>query len=233
MDSDTRSALAPVAKAVKPLLNRLVFHGIGVCRGLLDDPTVRVRSVGGVPSRIRVLATVAVDRIASELVAAGLRRVLRTATQEDWVFGETLTLQIEPSDTGDGADTADAVAREYAVLLTRAMSVSEDCSVRVPGLPAQLALLWSSHLATLCATTDSAAVEDMIEIVMRRRMIVDDVLGAPEELRCIVARAARAFVADESSIWALRRALPDARLAPGVAARACERFKRLAELGCD
>jgi hypothetical protein len=150
---------------------------------------------------------------------------------ENWVYLEALTLEIESSDPGGEANTAATIAREYATLLTRSIVLAGECPVRVAGLPAQIALLWSAHLAAQHAMPDCPHVEDMIEIVMRRAAIVDDVLAAPEELRYIVAQAAREFAFDDSSQWALRRALPDARLAPGIVARAHGRFVKLAETG--
>jgi hypothetical protein len=219
-----------VALALQPLLNRLVFHGIEACRSLLDDATYRVRLVRGAPSRINVFTTVAVDRIASDLGALGLQRGPRTATGEDWMHGRTLTLHIDAVGATGAAETAYAVAREYAVLLTRAIAVSDGCSVRVPGLPAQLAVLWTAHLQTQCPLSASVPIEDMIEIVLQRGAIVHDVASAPAELRGIIVPAAQAFVADEAATWALRRALPDARLAPGVVGRARDRFRELAEV---
>jgi len=214
---------------MRPLLNRIVFHGIETCRGLLDEPRSRVRSVAERRLVIRALATVTPDRLAPELSDAGLTRIRRTLDTEVWVFGDSVQLHLAPSGGAD-ADSADAVAREYAILLTRTADLGEGCAVRVSTIPAQLAMLWSAHTASRAAFTDSGPLEDMIEIVVLRRAIVEDVANAPAELRSLVAQASRAFLAHDGCLWVLRRALPDARLVPAVAMRARDRFVLLAEL---
>ena len=116
------------------------------------------------------------------------------------------------------------------MLLTRTVDLDDGYSVRVSNVAAQLALYWHAHLASRSAATESEWVEEMIELVMRRGEIVDDVRSAPTELRMIVAGAAKAFVANDSCRWILRRALPDARHTPAFVERARDRFLQLAAL---
>ena len=228
MNSATCAVLAPAAAAMRPVLNRVVFHGIETCRGLFDDPGIRVRSSAGPRVLVNALATVALDRLAPELSSAGLTRTRRGSEVEHWEFGDTVQLHVTTPSTGE-ADSAAATAREYAVLLTQSVVLDGNCSVRVSALPAQLALLWCLHLSASTAFIDSDRLEDMIEIVMGRRTIVEDVEAAPAELRAMVSQASRALVAHDGLLWVLRRALPDARLVPAVAIRARERFARLGE----
>ena len=213
---------------MRPVLNRIVFHGIETCRGLFDEPGSRVRSPAGSGVLVNALTTVALDRLAPELSAAGLARTRRGSEVEHWEFGSTVQLHVTPQSTGE-ADSVAATAREYAVLLTRSVVLDGNCSVRVSALPAQLALLWCSHESANAAFIDSERLEDMVEIVMGRGSIVEDVAAAPAELRAMVSRASRALVAHDGLLWVLRRALPDARLVPVVAVRARERFARLGE----
>lgn len=228
VNNATCTALAPAAVAMRPLLNRIVLHGIETCRGLLDEPGSRVRSPAGPRVLVNALATVALDRLAPELSAAGLTRTRRGPEVEHWEFGSAVQIHVTTQSTGE-ADSADAVAREYAVLLTRSVALDGNCSVRVSALPAQLALLWCLHVSADAAFIDSERLEDMVEIVMGRRTIVEDVAAAPVELRAMVSRASRSLAAHDGLLWVLRRALPDARLVPAVAARARERFARLGE----
>lgn len=231
MNSATQRAVAPVAIRIRPLLNRLVFHGLDACRGVFDDARFRVRAMEHAPSRMPVITTVGLDRIGADLAAAGMQRAARTATYEDWTCDATMTLRLEPADPGGPSDSDAAVVREYAVLLTRAVLVTPELSVRVPSVVAQLALLWTGHQASRLPFSESTEVEDLVELVLRRSSIVDDVIAAPEELRRIVARAMRTFLADESSRWALRRALPDGRHVPGVVTQAIARIRTIAETG--
>ena len=175
------------------------------------------------------LATTAMERLTPELIAAGFVRTARRATAETWTHGETVRLVISAA-AGNEPESPETIVGEYAVLLTRTVDFEDGRSVRISNVAAQLALYWQAHVASRAATTESEWVEEMIELVMRRGEIVDDVRSAPAELRLIVAGAAKAFVASDSCRWILRRALSDARHTPAFVETARDRFLQLAAL---
>lgn len=229
MNSGVMSRIAPAVIAMQPLLNRLVFHGIETCRGQLDASAARVRPPVSGTVTLHALATAVVERMAPELTAAGFIRIRRGAEHEEWAYRDLMRIVLS-SATGSETESADAVAREYAVLLTRVARVTESSAVRVSTPVAQLALYWRAHEASGATIMESEWIEDLIELVVRRREIVEEVVTAPTELRELIARAAGQFVAADGCRWVLRRALPDTRQVPAFAEHARARFVRLAAL---
>ncbi|MCX5754527.1 MAG: hypothetical protein NTX19_00190 [Gemmatimonadetes bacterium] len=219
----------PAASAMKPLLNRFVFHGIQTCRGQLSSTAARVRFTSPRVMTLQALTTAAPERVAPELKAAGLVRVSRTADCEEWAHGSDLRLVLS-SAASDQPESPNSVARDFAVLLTRTLALADDCAVRVSALVPQLALYWQAHDASNSSVGESEWLEDVIELVVRRDTIVDEVGAAPQELSEIIANASARFVASDSCRWVLRRALPDAREVPGFVEHARDRFIRLAAL---
>jgi hypothetical protein len=228
MDARARSDFAPHAAQLRPLLNRFVFYGIETCRGFLDSrelvrwPALPVRN-------IRVLTTSPLTRLATELVAAGFHRIGKADGAERWEATTGLALYLESSSDATGED-ADSGILEYATLMTVSMTLESGDSLRVSALPGQIALLWRSHLRSGLEFSASPWAEDMIELVVRRSSIRDDVAALPAELRTTIARSAAAFAASEAAIWTLESAIPDARATPGVAAIALDRFRAIAAL---
>ena len=230
MNCAVQAALTPVAVAIKPLLNRLVFHGIETCQDLLDPAGPRVRQGARPVLTIHALATTSLERVTHDLVTAGLVRQRRRAPyQEELGYGERVRLLVTPV-SADDQDSPDAVAREFAVLLTRAVALAPDCAVRVSAVPAQLALFWRAHVASGAPITESEWIEDIIELVMGRHQVVDDVSSAPPELRAVTTHAAAEFLADDACRWVLRRTLRDARQVPAVIEDARGLFAQLAAL---
>jgi hypothetical protein len=227
LDSAVRGAIAPMAKAIRPLLNRLVFNGIATCRGLFAQGSARVRIAAGPGVVIHAIATGAIERIAPELSSAGLTRRSRTAAREEWVHGDRVHLVVSSSG-GAEPDSPAAVATEYAALLTRTVPFDDGVTIRVSALPAQVALFWLAHTSSKLPVTESEWIEDLIELVVRRDEIVEEIAAAPDELRGIIAEGAARFIADDAARWTLRRSLPDARQVPGIADAALDRFARIA-----
>ena len=223
----TRLTLMPMAAAIKPLLNRLVFYGIETCRGQLDDRTMRVRGGAGCGVSVHALVTTPLERVVPELIAAGGRRVQHHAYRDEFAFGERVRLTIATA-IGGAQDAPETIAREYGVLLTTGVSLGADSTVRISTIVPQLALLWMAHRAERAPLPESIWIEDVIEIVLRRGEIMADMAAAPAELQTLIARQTQAFVEADSCLRILRRALPDARHVPALAIRARERFRSLA-----
>lgn len=215
--------------AVRPLLNRLVFTGIHVSRMLRKHPRGRIRRPALASPTVAAIATVALDRIAPDLLAAGLERLRRATGRESWKALGGFQLELSHA-SGDGT-TNDEIVRDYAVLLTRSLALAPDLTVRVTVPAIQLALSWVDFCAGAASFTESADVEDILEIVACHADLGAEVAALPDELRTTVAAAAGALAAHESCAWALRRALPDSRLAPGEVARVHDDLWTIAKLG--
>lgn len=224
--------VAPALIAMQPLLNRLVFHGIETCRGQLDSAAARVRPQVSRTVALHALATAVVERMAPELTAAGFTRIRRGTGHEEWGYRDLVRIVLS-SATGSEAESADSMAREYAVLLTRTTPVSDGTAMRVSTPVAQLALYWSAHETSGAGIMESEWIEDLIELVVRRREIIDEVSAAPTELRELIARSAGKFIAEDGCRWVLRRALPDSRQVPAFAEHARARFVQLVALGTE
>lgn len=232
MNRGVMSRVAPALVAMQPLLNRLVFHGIETCRGQLDSAAARMRPPVSPTVALYALATAVVERMAPELTAAGFTRIRRGADHEEWGFRGLVRIVLS-SATGNEKESADSMAREYAVLLTRTAPVSDGTAMRVSTPVTQLALYWRAHEASGASIMESEWIEDLIELVVRRREIIDEVSAAPMELRELIARSARKFITEDGCRWVLRRALPDSRQVPAFAEHARERFVRLAALATE
>jgi hypothetical protein len=217
-----------LASRLRPLLNRLVFYGIETCRKELGNsakvraPTVESRS-------FHALATSTLDRLGAELSAAGLTRVARRGATEQWQTPEGLVLNLEGV-SSDGAAGQDESVLEYATLLTRTVPLDSTSAVRVSALPAQLPLWWRAHARSGLAFSDSPWVEDIIELVVRRDTIRDDVAALPAELKDLAAAATESFVTSDDAAWAIERVLPDAMNARGVTETALARFREISWL---
>jgi hypothetical protein len=228
MDARARADFAAHAARIRPLLNRLVYFGVETCRGQLGSRDAVRAPV--LPVRIfRALTTSQLTRLAPELTALGYRRTGKAGGAERWEGAESDTLELESSAESFGAEAESGIL-EYATLMTVSVGLESGDSVRVAALPAQIALLWRSHLRDGKEFSASVWAEDLIEIVVRRVTIREDVASLPEELRASIAKSAGEFAASESALWTIERALPDARTAPGCAALALERFRQIAAL---
>lgn len=219
--------LVTLASEVGPALNRLVFFGIEWCRPHFSAPG-RVRATPNNWTALHALSTSSLERLAPDLTSAGWSKFGRDRKGEIWTRGaRRLTIEAVPPNT-DG--DLDAIALEYACLLTRTISVGEAVTLRASALPAQLLLFWRMHAQSGADFTASAWVEDAIELVARRPAAEDDIASLPEEMRHLVAGAVAAFCAREAALWTIDRALPDARLAPGLSMKVLQRFGRIAAM---
>jgi hypothetical protein len=220
--------LGRIAAELGPLLNRVVFFGIATCRDQFDAVT-KVRAPTAAPLEFHALSTTSLDRFGGELTSAGWKRLSRGKEAERWASPSGTVLSLEAG-AGDAGDSPDAALLEYASLMTRSLPIGPESSVRVSAVAAQVPLLWRMHARTGLAFSASPWVEDLIEIVVRKSGIVDEIGALPEELRTMVARSAAAFVASDAALWTIERALPDARTTPGFAAKGLDRFRAIAAL---
>lgn len=228
-----RDRIAIAARAIEPLLNRVVFTGRQVVPYLETSAVAAVaRPTFAADSIVRVLSTGALDRLAADLRRLGLAHGARTATTDRWVVNENVTLDFtfvseDESDPG-------TVWLAYASLLTMAVNVGtaeQPLSVRITGAPALVALDWAAYRASGESALDSGELEDIVALVARRAELVREIGAAPLELRTFVAEETRRFLATDSAPHVIRSAVPDARQLPAVAARVMERLRAIAAFG--
>ncbi|MDA1081956.1 MAG: hypothetical protein O2973_09820 [Gemmatimonadetes bacterium] len=219
--------LLPVATAIRPALNRVVFIGVESCGDYFRVDADRVRGASLRHLAATTLATVSLDRIGAELVASGLYRDLRGTDEEEWVTSTGFRIVIcgAPADT---ADPIESMIREYAVLLTRTLALTPDVSVRVSAPATLFALWWLRHAKRRTSMSECPLIEDIIELVARHPALTDEIEAVPAELRTFIATAAGGFLADDSAEWVIARALTDARLTPSVVRPVVSAFRRIA-----
>jgi hypothetical protein len=225
-----RDRLAIAARAIEPLLNRVVFTGRQVAELLVTHPIAAVpRSSFASDSVLRVLSTASLDRVAVDLQRLGLRRGERTALGDRWAVDDGITLELTWV-SGDESDPS-AIWLEYASLLTMAIDAGHGLSARISGAPALLALDWAAFRASGESALDSGEVEDIIVLAAGRAEVVREVAAAPPELRSFVAAETRRFLECDAAGHVMRCAIPGARQLPALADRAAERLWRIAMAG--
>jgi hypothetical protein len=224
-----RERLAIAARAIEPLLNRVVFTGRQVAELLATNPVVAMpRSTFASDVVLRVLSTASLDRVAVDLQRLGLRRGARTATSDRWSVGASVTLDLTYV-SGDENDPS-TIWLEYASLLTMAVNVGNGLSARITGAPALLALDWAAFRSSGESALDSGELEDVIVLVAGRAEVVREMGAAPPELRSFVASETRRFLEYDGAGHVIQFAIPDARQFPMLADRAAERLRSIAAL---
>jgi hypothetical protein len=225
-----RELLAIAARAIEPLLNRVVFTGRQVAELLATDPvTVAPRATFASDAVLRVLSTASLDRVAVDLQRLGLRRVAHSATSDRWSVDMNVTLDVTYV-SGDESDPT-TMWLEYASLLTMAVDVGNGLSARITGAPALLALDWAAFRSSGESALDSGELEDIIVLVAGRAEVVHEVGAAPPELRSFVASETRHFLEYDGAGHVMQFAIPGAKQLPALADRAAERLRSIATLG--
>ena len=228
-----RDRVAIAARAIEPLLNRVVFTGRQVVPWLETSPVSSgARPTFAADAVVRVLSTGELDRLAADLRRAGLTHAARTAMSDRWVVNESVTLDFTYV-SGDESDPG-AVWLEYASLLTTAVNVGtadQPLSARITGAPALVALDWAAYRASGESALDSGELEDIVALVATRAEIVREIGAAPPELRTFVAGETRRFLESGSAPHVIRSAVPDARRLPAITARVMERLRSIASPG--
>ena len=226
----SRDRIAAAARAIAPLLNRVVFTGRQVAPYLETSPlSTGERATFADDAVVRVISTGALDRIAADLLRLGLVRGARSGTNERWKVDESLTLeftQVSGLETDPGA-----IWLEYASLLTMAVDVGDGLRARITGAPALLALDWAAFRAGGESPLDSGELEDIIALVAGRSEVVRELAAAPPELRAFVTAETRRFLEYQGAGHVMQSAIPGARHLPALVDRVAERLRSIAASG--
>lgn len=219
--------LAHVARAIGPILNRVVLAGPSAAAVLINDPSVRIPQMNFVADSVfQLLSTSMIDRLGLDLQKLDFVRVGRTRGGDRWRHGDGITLDLIQVQT-DGR-TPHQLSLEYATLLTQSVPVEAGATVRVAAAPALLGIECASFTLGPAQALHSEELERVIQLIAGRRDIERECAAAPEELRAIVASSLARLVATDALPLLVVRALPDAVLLPALAARVRERIVRMA-----
>jgi hypothetical protein len=208
----------------------VVFTGRHVAEYLAND-TLAIRSRGNDEDHeaLRVLCSSSLDRVATDLQRLGLTRSTRTATSEQWLVDDRVSLEITHV-AGDESDPG-MIWLEYASLLTMAAKVGERgkrLTVRITGAPALLALDWATYRASGESPLDSAELEDIIVLAAGRAELAQEVSAAPTELKAFVAEETRRFLTYDGAEHVIHGALPGANRPAAMVIRVLERLRSIA-----
>ena len=226
-NSGARS-LVNVAKAIGPLLNRVVFAGRAAAEVLRTETIVLAPVRRREDATLRVLTSYSVDRVGTELRSLGLERVQRGPTTDRWRVRDGLEFDLEQVSGDD--DQPGMPWIEYALLLTNGFDVGDAVVVRVTAAHALLALLCNDFLAAGQAASDSACAEDLVVLVALRPSVVGECASAPAEIRNVVRRAAAVLLADTGLSFVIARTLPDAAVLHELTQTVVNRIRALTQL---
>lgn len=228
MRTPERDLLRHTVQAIKPVLNRVVFSGVPICRGWFDSTSPRARISDLLPIRIDLHATAPLERLGTEVAAAGVQRQSYRDGSEAWIADPRVSLRVWGP--VDGSATGDAVVRDYAVLLTRSETIEQGTAIRVTTLPVQIALWCAAHRATAPAALDSPWIEDVVTAILARREIVTELRALPGEVRAVVADVVSEFLAASACRWILGRMIVEARSTPSLVGVVINRLESVAAL---
>ena len=222
-----RERLSLVARAIEPILNRVVLVGPPVVDLLMSDQAVRVPELTFAEDCIlQLLSTSMIDRLGADLQKRGLSRIGRAANADRWRVSDDVTLDLIQvrADDGDPEQTW----LEYATLLTLPFITEEQLVVRIAGAPAMLALEFASFLRSGARVVDSEELERAVLLIAGRTEIERECAAAPPELRSIIASSLARLARDDTLQILIQRALPDAAMLPALVRRVRERILRMA-----
>jgi hypothetical protein len=222
-----RERLSLVARAIEPILNRVVLVGPPVVDLLMTDQAVRVPELTfAADSCLQLLSTSMVDRLGGDLQRLGLSRIGRAVNADRWRVSDDVTIDLVQVRADDG--DPEQVWLEYATLLTLPFTVDKGLVVRIAGAPAMLALEFASFLRSGARVVDSEELERAVLLIAGRTEIERESAAAPPELRSIITSSLARLARDDTLQILIQRVLPDAAMLPALVRRVRARILRMA-----
>jgi|ERR1035437_2504078 hypothetical protein len=233
MDTPVRSILPEherltiAARAIEPILNRVVLVGPPVVTLLMNDSTLHTPDVTfAADSTLQLLSTSMIDRLGVELQKRGLSPVWRAGGADRWRVSDDVAIDLIQVRTDDG--DPEQLWLEYATLLTLPITVGRQLVVRIAGAPAMLALELASFRRKQVRTIESEELERVVLLVAGRKEIERECAVAPPELRSIIVSSLARLSGDDTLEILIQRALPDSVNLPALGTRVRERIRRMA-----
>jgi hypothetical protein len=222
-----RDRVATVARAIGPILNRVVLAGPPVIGLLADDPAVHAPDLEyAADATLQLLSTSMIDRLGGDLLKLGLSKTGRVPNGDRWRAGADVEFDLIQVQTDDG-EPGD-VWPEYATLLTLPLVIDPQLTLRIAGAPAMLALEFSAFAASRANAFDSEELERAVLLIATRTEIERECSAAPPELRSFLGAALRQLAQNDALQFIMKRALPDTAILPVLASRVRERILRMA-----
>ncbi|HEV8409692.1 MAG TPA: hypothetical protein VGQ30_04225 [Gemmatimonadaceae bacterium] len=220
-----RERIAIAARAIEPILNRVVLAGPPVVDLLLTNPTIRTQDLTfAADSTLQLLSTSMVDRLGADLQKLGFTRIGRAATADRWRIADDVAIDLVQVHADDM--DPDRIWLEYATLLTLPCSL-DGLTFRIVGAPAMLALECAAFATSGARAVDSEEVERIVQIVAARSEIEAECSAAPPEVRTIISESLARLARNDALSLIAQRALPDAAILPELARRIRERMLRM------
>lgn len=219
--------LAILARAIEPILNRVVLAGPSAIAFLINDGAIRVPELTfAADSTLRLLTTSMIDRIGLDLQKLGLSRIGHTADSNRWRVTDDVMFELVQV-RSDDADP-EHVWLEYATLLTLPCNAGNNLVVRMAGAPSILALECFAFDKRGGRVVDSEELERVVWLAAGRREIERECATAPPELRAFIAASLGRVAHTDAFLSLIQRALPDAPMLAALARRVRERLLRMA-----
>lgn len=226
-----RTVLDAVARRIQPLLSEVVFVGGQVAELLITSRgATRIRPTTDVDIVVRASTRLGYGEIESRLRSLDLRNDVREGAPIcRWITPEGFALDVMPV----SGEVLGFTNRWYESALAHAtpFDLGEGLVILIPSAPVFLGTKWEAFAGR--GNSDFLAshdLEDVISVVAGRPEIVAEVAASPPALRAYLAQQARAFLAEDTVVYAIQGALPDAERIPDLISRTLGRIRDLADL---
>ena len=191
--------LVSVARALGDLRERVVFIGGAIAPLLQTDPPFReARITSDVDAIIATVSYTATQHVQEDLVRVGFTPAADARHAHRWIAPNGIPFDLVPAGAhlGGTGGLADRLAIETAATT----HVEPGLVIRHASGPGFVALKWAAHEDR--GRDDPLYSDDLLDIlalVASRPTLVDEVAGAPQELRTYLAEQSRDFLADPNA----------------------------------
>lgn len=220
--ADNDGILAVLSAACGTAVNRLVFYGIPGSTRIDPPPQWEIRRSPG--THLWAVAATSIERL-----DLGPSLIRRHAVGDDAVElalpGTAKRCTVSP--VAAGTESAAAIAREYATLMTQIALTQPLGSVRVAAVVPQLAVLWADASGGGPKFRRDLAAEDAVELMLATPDLTRTIKAAPDELQRVLRDAADTYLGGAAAPWMLARMLRDGRTLPALCDHARDHLRRL------
>ena len=223
--ASSQRRLEEVARAVSTLTNRLVFTGGATVPLLVDRSAGRTEDA---EAPVTAISYSSRDRLRPELRNLGLESATNRNSTECWRTPNGQAFEITAHEDDESKYSNPWYA--YSLDCTTTAQLMPLLTIRIAGAPACLAAAWWDAVHS---DGESENLIDVVTLVHGRAVIVDEIAGAPLEVRNFLAGVAGQLIQRPDADLKILDALPRAARLPGAVERVFQRLERITCLGCD
>jgi predicted nucleotidyltransferase len=191
--------LVLVARALGDLRERVVFIGGAIAPLLQTDPPFReARITSDVDAIIATVSYTAAQHVQDELVRLGFRPAMDARHAHRWITANGIPFDLVP--TGEHLGGTGGIADRLAIDAAVTTTLEPGLRIRHASAPGFLALKWAAYQDR--GRDDPLYSDDLLDILAllaSRPALVDEVTGAPKQLRTYLAEQSGAFLADPNA----------------------------------